>query len=52
MEVYIKKAGYIPNKSSVEQIEFSMQPGTIIGLIGGNGAGKSTTIQSMLGVIP
>ncbi|MEK4386825.1 ABC transporter ATP-binding protein [Solibacillus sp. FSL W7-1464] len=52
MEVYIKKAGYIPNKSSIEEIEFSMQPGTIIGLIGGNGAGKSTTIQSMLGVIP
>jgi len=52
MEVYIKKAGYIPNKSSIEQIEFSMQPGTIMGLIGGNGAGKSTTIQSMLGVIP
>ena len=52
MEIHIKKAGYLANQSSIEQIDFSMQPGTITGLIGGNGAGKSTTIQSMLGVIP
>ena len=52
MDIHIQKAGYIPDISSIEQIEFSMQPGEIVGLIGGNGAGKSTTIQSMLGVIP
>lgn len=52
MNIHIQKAGYATNESSIEKIEFTLQPGKIVGLIGGNGAGKSTTIQSMLGVIP
>ena len=52
MDIHIQKAGYTTNEPSIEQIDFTVQPGEIVGLIGGNGAGKSTTIQSMLGVIP
>ncbi|MGN7479067.1 ABC transporter ATP-binding protein [Solibacillus silvestris] len=52
MDIHILKAGYATNETSIEQIKFTIQPGEIAGLIGGNGAGKSTTIQSMLGVIP
>ena len=52
MDIHIQKAGYATNEPSIEQIDFSIKPGEIVGLIGGNGAGKSTTIQSMLGVIP
>ncbi|MCH7322352.1 ABC transporter ATP-binding protein [Solibacillus sp. MA9] len=52
MEIHIQQAGYVANEPSIEQIEFLITPGEIVGLIGGNGAGKSTTIQSVLGVIP
>src|SRR5690606_26684883 len=50
MEAQVRKAGYIPNKSSADQIELTMKPGTSMELIGGNVAGKSTPIQSMLAV--
>jgi ABC-2 type transport system ATP-binding protein len=52
MEVCIHKAGYVQNEPSIENIHFSITSGEIVGLIGGNGAGKSTTIQSILQVIP
>ena len=52
MDIHIQKAGYAANEASIEQIDFTIRPGEIVGLIGGNGAGKSTTIQSILGVIP
>ena len=52
MEVEIHKAGYIQNEPCIENIHFSIPSGEIVGLIGGNGAGKSTTIQSILQVIP
>lgn len=52
MEIHIQKAGYNTNEPCIKNIVFSIEPSEIVGLIGGNGAGKSTTIQSMLGVIP
>ena len=52
MEVDIHKAGYIQDEPCIENIQFSIPSGEIVGLIGGNGAGKSTTIQSILQVIP
>ena len=52
MEVIIHKAGYVQNEPCIQNIHFSVTPGEIVGLIGGNGAGKSTTIQSILQVIP
>ena len=35
----------------LEQVSFSIPKGTIMGLIGENGAGKSTTIKAILGLI-
>ena len=35
----------------LEHISFSIAGGTIMGLVGENGAGKSTTIRGILGLI-
>jgi len=48
----IEKAGYGSNLIKVENVEFELFPGQLIGLIGSNGAGKSTTLQAMMGVLP
>ena len=52
MEVSIRKAGYTMNEPTIQNVHFSIFVGEIVGLIGGNGAGKSTTIQSILQVLP
>ena len=36
-------------KTVVEHLNFSVKSGTVFGLLGANGAGKSTTIECMLG---
>ena len=35
---------------SLKNVSFSLEPGTITGFIGRNGAGKSTTLKCMLGI--
>lgn len=45
LQVQIKSAGYADNKKAIENIGFPLQEGELIGLIGLNGAGKSTTIN-------
>lgn len=40
--------GYIPGKPVLHDITFSVRKGEMIGLIGLNGAGKSTTIKNIL----
>ncbi|WP_342558173.1 ABC transporter ATP-binding protein [Metasolibacillus sp. FSL K6-0083] len=52
IQVMIEEAGYEQSKIIIENIDFSIPSGQMVGLIGGNGAGKSTTIQTLLGVIP
>lgn len=37
---------------AVENVSFSLQPGTDTAIIGPNGAGKSTLIQAVLGILP
>ena len=37
--------------SAVKNISFEIQPGEIVGLLGENGAGKSTTIKMLTGVL-
>ena len=39
------------NITAVKNISFKIKKGTIIGLLGPNGCGKSTTIGMMLGLI-
>lgn len=37
-------------KTVVDHLSFTVQSGTVFGLLGANGAGKSTTIECMLGL--
>ncbi|PAQ13501.1 ABC transporter ATP-binding protein [Bacillaceae bacterium SAOS 7] len=52
LSIHIKQAGYEPNETKVADIQFSIGQGELVGLIGANGAGKSTTIKSILGLMP
>jgi ABC-2 type transport system ATP-binding protein len=40
------------NFTAVDSISFSVNSGTIFGLLGANGAGKSTTIRMLCGLLP
>ncbi len=51
LQVHIDSAGYQQKKLYLEDINFTINPGEIVGLIGANGAGKSTTIKSIIGTI-
>ncbi len=44
----IKKYG---NKTVVDQVSFTVKPGTILGVLGRNGAGKSTIFRCILNII-
>ncbi len=46
-----KLTKYYGKHRGVEEISFSVEEGDIFGFLGSNGAGKSTTIRSMLGLI-
>lgn len=37
---------------SAQNINFKVNNGEVLGLVGGNGAGKSTTIKSIVGILP
>jgi ABC-2 type transport system ATP-binding protein len=52
ISINIKQAGYEKDEAMIQDIQFSVEKGELIGLIGANGAGKSTTIKSILGLIP
>lgn len=39
------------SKKAVDDISFSINDGEIVGYIGSNGAGKSTTIKMMTGIL-
>jgi ABC-2 type transport system ATP-binding protein len=43
---------YRGGKQAVAGVDFSIAPGRIVGLIGRNGAGKTTVIKSLLGLTP
>ncbi|QCR32349.1 ABC transporter ATP-binding protein [Lysinibacillus sp. SGAir0095] len=52
ISVSIQEAGYQQNEAIIRNIEFTIPNAQIVGIIGGNGAGKSTTIQTIMGTIP
>jgi len=43
--------GYSPRKPVLHDVSFHIKPGEMVGLIGLNGAGKSTTIKHVLGLM-
>jgi ABC-2 type transport system ATP-binding protein len=43
---------YSGGKQAVAGVNFTIQPGRIVGLIGRNGAGKTSVIKSVLGLTP
>lgn len=43
--------GYLPKKPVLKDINFTVKKGEMMGLIGLNGAGKSTTIKHILGLM-
>lgn len=48
VEHFTKKYG---NTLAVDDISFQIMPGTIVGFVGKNGAGKSTTLRSFMNMI-
>ncbi|KGR84270.1 ABC transporter ATP-binding protein [Lysinibacillus odysseyi] len=52
VSIYIRKAGYSESSSILSNVQFTVPQGKLIGLIGANGAGKSTTIQAMMETLP
>ena len=45
------RSGY-GDRSIIDEISFSIPPGNIMALFGHNGAGKSTTLRAILGLLP
>ncbi|WP_272945290.1 ABC transporter ATP-binding protein [Paenibacillus gorillae] len=43
--------GYSPRRPVLHNVSFDIRPGEMVGLIGLNGAGKSTTIKHILGLM-
>ena len=52
IEVDIHRGGYREEHTVISAIQFNVQSGELVGLIGSNGAGKSTTLQAIMGVLP
>lgn len=51
LNVAIERAGYQDKRKAIHNIAFQVKSGELIGLLGGNGAGKSTTIKALLGLL-
>ncbi|MFD2116550.1 ABC transporter ATP-binding protein [Paenibacillus yanchengensis] len=51
LEVKQLTGGYNPRRPVLHEVDFHVKPGEMVGLIGLNGAGKSTTIKHILGLM-
>ncbi|RST76454.1 ABC transporter ATP-binding protein [Siminovitchia acidinfaciens] len=52
LSVKIDEAGYKSDEAVITQVAFSLEGSGLTGMIGANGAGKSTTIKAILGELP
>lgn len=46
------QGGYTPKQEIIHGLNFSVHKGEIVGLIGSNGTGKSTTLKALLDLLP
>ncbi|PER08745.1 ABC transporter ATP-binding protein [Bacillus cereus] len=51
LQVNIHSASYEAREKTIHDVAFSIEKGELVALIGGNGAGKSTIIKSMFGML-
>ena len=51
LQVSALAAGY-GNKTVITDVSFALEPGQIIALLGHNGAGKSVTLKTVMGLLP
>lgn len=51
LKVNIRSAGYEIGEKTIHDIVFSIEKGELVALIGANGAGKSTAIKTILGLL-
>src|SRR5689334_12435505 len=51
LEVSGLAAGY-GNKTVISDVSFSLEPGQILAFLGHNGAGKSVTLRTVMGILP
>lgn len=52
LDVDLKNAGYESGKAAVSDVHFFIHSSELVGMIGSNGAGKSTTIKAILSQLP
>lgn len=52
LEANISEAGYEAGNPKIHNVSLTIRPGKLTGLIGANGAGKSTVIKAILGLLP
>ncbi|AZK44850.1 ABC transporter ATP-binding protein [Paenibacillus lentus] len=52
LEVDISDSGYEFGDPKVKDVSLAIRPGKLTGLIGANGAGKSTVLKTILGIMP
>ena len=48
----LSKKYHNSDKLSANNVNFTVDNGEVVGLVGSNGAGKSTIIKSIIGVLP
>lgn len=51
IEIKNYSKSYVPTKKAVDNINLTVEDGDIYGFVGLNGAGKSTTIKSIVGIL-
>jgi ABC-type Mn2+/Zn2+ transport system ATPase subunit len=44
--------GYVPGRDAVRDVEFTAEPGQVVGVLGPNGGGKTTLFRALLGELP